>query len=106
MVSNRSNGIMNIYSWKAAVTLGCVGAATVATFAAPLRRADVAATTAWLAHADFDRVRPTAIGQYILSEMDKPDAKAKLAAFQAIVKVDLRTQLHGATVYSAGTTPE
>jgi hypothetical protein len=84
----------------------CVVAAAFTTFGAPLRRADVAATPTWLVHVDFDGLRPTAIGQYIFSEMNKPEAQAKLAAFKAIVSFDLRTQLHAATVYSAGTTPE
>jgi hypothetical protein len=97
---------MKIHHWKTPLATACVLTVTFATLAAPLRRGDVAASPAWLAHADFDRLRPTAIGQYILGEMDKPEAKAKLAAFQAIVSFDLRTQLHGATAYSAGATPQ
>jgi hypothetical protein len=97
---------MSMNHWKTTLAAGCVLAAAFATVAAPLHRADVPASPAWLAHVDFDGLRPTAIGQYILSEMNKPEAKAKLAAFQAIVSLDLRTQLHGATVYSAGTAPE
>ena len=96
---------MRITDWKAALVGGCVIAAAFAAFAAPLQRADVPASPTWLAHVDFDGLRPTAIGQYILGEMSKPEAQAKLAAFQAIVSLDLRTQLHGATVYSAGATP-
>jgi hypothetical protein len=91
--------------------LFCVG--TLATagltglgLAAPLQRADVAADPAWLAHLDCDGLRPTPIGQFLLSEMDKPDAQAKLAAFQAIFSFDLRTQLHGLTLYSTGDNPK
>jgi hypothetical protein len=97
---------MKINRWKATLAAGCLVAAAFTTLAAPLRRADVAGNPAWLAHVDFDGLRPTAIGQFILSEMDKPEAQAKLAAFQAVVSLDLRTQLHGVTVYSTGTTPE
>lgn len=71
--------------------------------ATPLQRADVTANPTWLLHLDCDALRPTTIGQYILSEMDKPEAKAKLAVFQSIFSFDLRTQLHGATLY--GTSP-
>jgi len=92
--------------WKATLFAGCVVAAASTSIATPLRRADIAANPAWVAHLDFDRLRPTAIGQYILSEMNKPEAQAKLAAFQAIVSFDLRTQLHGATAYSSGPAPE
>jgi len=74
--------------------------------AAPLQRADVPADPAWLVHIDCDGLRPTAIGQYLLAEMDKPEAQAKLAAFQALFSLDLRRQLHGATLYSTGSAPE
>jgi hypothetical protein len=97
--------LMKMNNWKAPITAGCLVAAALTTLAAPLRRADVAATPAWLAHVDFDALRPTAIGQYMLGEMNKPEAQAKLAAFQAVVSFDLRTQLHGVTVYGTGTTP-
>ena len=74
--------------------------------AAPLQRADVIATPAWLLHLDCDRLRTTAVGQYILTEMDKPEAKAKLAAFQGIFDFDLRTQLHGVTLYGSSPAPD
>jgi hypothetical protein len=71
--------------------------------AAPLQRADLPAEPVWVAHFDVDALRPTTIGQYLQAEMDKPEAQAKLAAFQSIFSVDLRTQLHGVTLYSTGT---
>jgi len=97
---------MKINHWKATLAAGCLVAAAFTTSAAPLRRADVAANPAWIAHVDFDALRPTAIGQHILGEMNKPEAQAKLAAFQAVVNLDLRTQIHGATIYDAGAAPE
>jgi hypothetical protein len=97
---------MKIYHLRTTLAAGCILSAALATSGAPLRRADVPASPAWLAHVDFDGLRPTAIGQYILGEMNKPEAQAKLAAFQAIVSFDLRTQLHGATVYTAGSTAQ
>ena len=98
--------MMNVNSWKSALTMGGICAFTLLANAAPLQRADVAANPAWLVHLDCDALRPTIVGKYILSEMDQPEAKAKLAAFQAMVGVDLRTQLHGATLYGLGPAPE
>jgi len=97
---------MRINHWKTTLAAGCLVAAAFTTLAAPLRRADVAANPAWLAHMDFDALRPTAIGQFILGEMNKPEAQAKLAAFQAVVNLDLRTQLHGVTLYGTSALPE
>jgi hypothetical protein len=91
---------------KSIVAAACLTAAGFTATAAPLHRADVAANPVWLAHVDFDGLRPTPIGQHILAEMNKPEADAKLAAFKAIVSVDPRTQLHGVTVYSVGSTPQ
>jgi hypothetical protein len=80
--------------------------ATAPLSAAPLQRADVPADVLWVAHADCDGLRPTVIGQHLLSEMQKPEAKQKLAAFEAIFHVDLSKQLHGLTLYSAGMQPK
>jgi hypothetical protein len=83
-----------------------LAASSLAALASPLSRADVGAEPAWLAHLDCDRLRPTAVGQYIQKEMEKPEAQEKLAGFQAMVGFDLRTQLHGLTLYSTGGAPE
>ena len=74
--------------------------------AGPLQRADVAAEPTWLVHLDCDSLRPTAIGQYILAEMDKPEAQARLATVQSMFGFDPRKQLHGLTLYSTGNVPE
>src|ERR1041385_8480025 len=63
--------------------------------AVPLQRPDVPADPMWLIHMDFDRLRNTTVGQFIVGELEKPEAQAKFAAFQAMFKLDLRTQLHG-----------
>ena len=60
----------------------------------------------WVLHVDCDGMRPTAIGQFLLAEMDKPEAQAKFAAFQTIFNFDPRKQLHGLTLYSTGKAPE
>src|SRR6266446_1744860 len=83
------------------IAVACLSAA-----AAPLQRADVPADPAWVAHVDCDSLRSTAIGRYILTEMDKPEAQNKLAAFQAMFGFDLRKQLHGLTLYSNGSSPQ
>jgi hypothetical protein len=79
---------------------------TLTAMAGPLRRADVAADPAWLVHVDFDALRPTSLGQFVLEEMKKPETQAKLAAFQALFSFDLRTQLRGLTLYSSGANQE
>ena len=91
---------------KLSLCAACVCASGLIVSAAPLQRSDVAANPSWLLHLDCDALRPTTIGQYVLSEMDKPAAKANLAVFQFIFSFDLRTQLHGATLYGTSPAPE
>jgi hypothetical protein len=83
-----------------------LAAASWTAAAAPLQRSDLPAEPAWVLHLDFDGLRATTIGKHILSEMAKPEADARLAAFQSIFSIDLRTQLHGATLYNTGNAPE
>lgn len=97
--------IMKTILWKTILGTAGVCACGLLATAAPLQRADVAANPAWLLHLDCDALRPTAVGQYVLSEMDKPEAKAKLAVFQTMFSFDLRTQLHGVTLYGSSATP-
>jgi hypothetical protein len=85
---------------------GWVFAAVLTTNAGPLHRADISADAAWLAHLDVDAMRSTAVGQFIQSEMDKPEAQAKLAAFQALFSFDLRIQLHAVSLYGSSKAPE
>ena len=84
----------------------CLSAGVYSAGALGLQRVDVMADPAWLLHLDCDALRPTTIGQYVLAEMDKSEAKAKLAAFQSIFNFDLRTQLHGLTLYGGTQRPE
>jgi len=84
---------------------GLAGAA-LPLLAAPLQRSDVPAEPVWVLHADCDNLRPTAIGQYLLAEMAKPEAQDKFAAFQTMFSFDPRKQLHGVTLYSTGQAPE
>jgi hypothetical protein len=82
---------------------GCLVMGAMAVSAAPLQRADVAASASWVVHLDVDGLRPTSIGQFIQGQLDQPEAANKLAAFQTIFGVDPRTQLHGLTLYGTGT---
>ena len=93
--------IMKLAGWMAALC-----ATGFLAQAAPLQRSDIVAAPAWLLHLDFDRLRTTAVGQYILTQMDQPEAKAQLAAMQTIFDFDLRTQLHGATLYGTSIAPQ
>jgi hypothetical protein len=78
----------------------------VNTMAEPIKHADVVSEPAWLFHIDFDALRGTVIGQHLLTEMNKPEALNKLAAFQAVFNFDLRSQLHGVTIYGTSTSAE
>ena len=97
---------MNANLLKPALCTCGLIAATLAAPAAPLRRADVAAEPAFVLHLDCDGLRATAIGQYLLAELDKPEAQGRIAAFQAIFDFDPRQQLHGLTLYGTGKAPE
>jgi hypothetical protein len=92
--------------WKLAICAACVCAGGPLARAASLQRSDVIADPAWLLHLDCDSLRTATVGQYILSEMAKPEAAAKLAGFQTIFGFDLRTQLHGVTLYGSDGVPE
>jgi hypothetical protein len=55
---------------------------------------------------DCDRLRPTTVGKWILSEIEKPGVQEKLAGFQAMLNFDPRRQLHAVTLYSASSSPQ
>lgn len=74
--------------------------------AVPLQRSDVPAAPAWVVHVDCDKLRPTAMGQYLLAEMEKPEAREQLAALWSPLRFDPRKQLHGLTLYSRANAPE
>ena len=97
---------MNTKLLKIALYACGLAAVGLSAWAGPLQRADVPAEPAWVLHVDCDSLRPTAIGQYLLAEMEKPEAQAKFAAFQTIFNFDPRKQLHGLTLYSTGKSPE
>jgi hypothetical protein len=97
---------MNTNLFRNALCACALVAAGLTTFAGPLQRADVAADPTLVLHVDCDTLRTSAIGQWLLSELDKPEAQAKFAALQMMFNFDPRKQLHGATLYSSGKAPE
>jgi hypothetical protein len=97
---------MNAQFLKPALCICGLLAATLAAQSGPLRRADVAAEPSFVLHLDWDGLRPTAVGQYLLAEMDKPEVQPKVAALQTVFNFDPRKQLHGLTLYSTGKAPE
>lgn len=97
---------MNAKSLKTLLCLCALGGVALPLLGGPLQRSDVPAEPLWVLHLDCNSFRSTAIGQYILAEMEKPEAQAKLAAFKSIFNFDLRKQLHGLTLYSTGKTPQ
>jgi len=72
-------------------------------FAAPFNPKDVAADPALVFHVDCDALRASSVGQSILSQQEVDD---KLSAVGAIFDFDIRTQLHGLTVYTTEAHPK
>src|SRR3954462_4026905 len=100
---------MNSSSLKKTIAAGCLGvlaAALPVARATLLQKTDVPADPAWLVHMDFDRLRQATLGQYLMRELEKPEAQSRLASFQAMFKFDLKTQLHGLTFYGTADAPE
>ncbi len=89
------------YLCAAGVLLGITGGVT-----APIHRADLPADPSWVVHVDCDRLRPTAIGQFIMAQLQKPEAEEKFAALQGFIGVDPRKQLHGLTLYGNAADPK
>jgi hypothetical protein len=97
---------MNMNFTNRTLMAGGLLAAALTANAAPLHRADVPANPTWVIHMDVDALRPTSVGQFLLSEMDKPENQAKLSVFQSLAGFDLRSQLHGVTLYGTGSNPQ
>lgn len=88
---------------KFAVGAVCAGIGFSAA-AGPLQTSDVPKEPAWVIHLDVDAMKQSAIGKFVLSEMDKPENEKKLASLKAMFRFDVRQELHGLTLY--GTSPE
>src|SRR5260221_4461451 len=85
---------------------GCLLVALFTASGGGLRPADVPAEPVWVVHVDCDNLRTTDIGQYLLTQLQKPEVQAKLEAFTTIFNFDPRKDLHGFTLYSSGKSPE
>jgi hypothetical protein len=97
---------MNSSLVKSLLGTGCLIVAGGTALAAPLQRADLPDSPVWLAHVDCDGLRSSPIGGFLLEEMNKPENQAKLTVFQTLFSFDLRTQLHGFTLYGTSGAPE
>lgn len=71
--------------------------------AGPFNPKDVAANPAVLAHIDCDAFRASSVGQKILED---PEAQQKIAALATLFGFDVRTQLHGLTIYTTEDHPQ
>src|SRR5215204_1383078 len=91
---------------KRLVQLATIALAVSSAQGSPLQHADLPAEPAWLLHLDCDNLRQTVTGRFLLTEMEKPELKAKLEIFQSLFSFDPRHALHGLTLYGAGKAPE
>ncbi|MBC8038990.1 MAG: hypothetical protein H7Y06_00440 [Opitutaceae bacterium] len=94
------------YTGKSCLLIGCLMSATLSSFANPVDRSAVTDNPAWALHLDADALRTSIVGKHILAEMSKPDAELRFALLKAATGSDLRTALHGITVYGATPSPE
>ncbi len=82
---------------------GCLANDPCLLSALPLQRTDVPAAPAWVLHVDSDKLRPSAMGQYLLEEMEKPETRARLGAFWAALQLDPRKHLRASPCTAAPT---
>ena len=100
------NKMKGNFMMKRIFLIPVIALSVLAANAAPLKRADVAADPSVLVHIDFDGLRATSIGKAILAQLSQPDVDTKLSAIKGIFSFDPRTQLHGATLCTAGKTTQ
>jgi hypothetical protein len=81
-------------------------ASSLVALATPLQRTLLPADVAWWVHVDIDRLKQTEVGRFIFGELDKPEAQARFAAFQAIFNFDPRHNLRACVLYGRGQKPE
>lgn len=82
------------WSLLTAVAVGVAGSA----FGGPLKKADVPAEAAWLAHVDLEALRAGDLGRYILQRMNEGREKDQFAALAALLNFDIRTDLTSLTL--------
>ena len=96
---------MNSNFFKSSLLLAGLMSATASVMAGPVERAAVVDDPAWVAHLDVDALRKSIVGAHILSELHKPEKELQLFVLQAALGSDLRTALHGITVYGVSPKP-
>lgn len=97
---------MNSKTLKSGLLLGCLMSATASVMAGPVERAAVVDDPAWVLHLDVDALRKSAVGAHIFTELSKPEKELPLFVLKAALGCDLRTALHGITVYGASPAPD
>lgn len=94
------------YLFKSTVLVGCLISAAMSSMANPAERSAVIDDPAWVLHLDVDALRKSAVGAYILTELHKPEKELQFFVLKAALGSDLRTALHGITVYGASPSPD
>jgi hypothetical protein len=74
--------------------------------AGPKPAIPVPTNAAWFLHLDVEKLKGTEVGQYLLGELEKPEAQRALAGMQAIFNFDPRKTLKNCTLFSRGESPE
>jgi hypothetical protein len=69
--------------------------------AAPVKSEHIDSTAKWMVHLDINALLKTDIAQHAL-EQNKQLSGQKLEALKNIIGIDLKTQLHGATLFGNG----
>lgn len=88
------------------LSLGLLCASTLCLQAASLQREYVAANSGWFVHLDVDRFKETKLGQFVLEQLQQPDAQKKINDLKTAFNFDPTKALHGFTVYGEGNKPE
>ena len=91
---------------RACGILGCSLVMVMPVFGGPVDRSAIISEPAWVAHLDADALRASEVGKQLLVEMNKPEPALRFDVLAAAIGCDLRTALHGLTVYGVSSRPE
>ncbi len=81
-------------------------AVPLALCATPFVAQDIPEGPAWAVHVDAERLRGSATGKLILSELEQDPSRSQLDAFEQRAQFDPRTDLDGVTVYGLDDTEQ
>jgi len=79
---------------------------TVTIWADPFQSSQVSSEAVWYVHLDLERLKQTEVGRHLMTELEKPGNKDRLAIFQAMFNFDPRKAIKGGTLYSQGADPD